>query len=115
MFNELKKIIFKTEGVAGSLKDIVNQFDGIMLAFIHGSYAKGEEKKGSDVDLILVGQFSENKVTRELRDLESKLNREINFTSYTKEEFDRESKKEGSFLNETIKGKTIILKGRLNA
>lgn len=115
LFNELKKIVFKTVGVAGSLKNLVNKFSGIKLAFIYGSYAKGAEKKSSDVDLVLVGKFLQNKVMREIRNLESKLNREINFSSYTQEEFERESKRGGSFLNLTVKNKTIVLKGQLNA
>lgn len=115
LFDELKKIIFKTEGVAGSLKNLVDPFEGISLAFLHGSYARGEEKKTSDIDFVLVGRFPVNEVTRKIRELESKLNREINFTAYTPEEFARESQKKGSFLNLVIQNKIIILKGRLHA
>src|SRR4030043_2430053 len=47
LFRELKRIIFKTEGVEGSLKEAVSRFKGISLAFIYGSYAKDKEKKAS--------------------------------------------------------------------
>jgi hypothetical protein len=40
---------------------------------------------------------------------------EINFTSYTREEFEKEGKKDGSFLNLVLEGKILILKGTLNA
>jgi len=115
LFPELKKMIFKTEGVAGSLKNIVQQLDGITLSFIYGSYAREEEKKDSDVDLIVVGEFSRSALTRDIRALEVKLGREINFSSYTCKEFDREVKKEGSFLNLVVKERTIVLKGDLRA
>ncbi len=115
LFRELKKIIFKTEGVEGSLKEAVSRFAGISLAFIYGSYAKDEEKKASDIDLVVVGEFPQNKFTHDIRGLESKLNREINFTSYTREEFEKEEKKDGGFLNLVLKGKILILKGTLNA
>src|SRR3990167_4944526 len=42
LYRELKQMIFKTEGVEGSLREIVNRFDEIETAFIYGSYAKGE-------------------------------------------------------------------------
>lgn len=114
LYKELKKIIFKTEGIQGSLKDLVAQYEGIFFAFIYGSYAKGKEKKMSDVDLVLVGKFPQDKFISRIRNLESRLNREINFTFYTKEEFNKERKKEGGFLNIILKDKIIILKGKLN-
>ena len=115
LFSEIKKIVLKTEGVAGRLKDLLDKYNGISLAFIYGSYARGTEKKGSDVDLILVGEFSESKITRELRSLEHQLNREMNFTPYTQAEFEKESQKQGSFLNEIVQSKIILLKGTLHA
>src|SRR4030066_779211 len=48
LFRELKKIIFKTEGVEGTLKEVVGRFEGISFAFLYGSYAKAREKKTSD-------------------------------------------------------------------
>lgn len=115
LFRELKRIIFKTEGVEGSLKEAVSRFKGISLAFIYGSYAKDKEKKDSDIDLVVVGEFPQNKFTHDIRGLESKLNREINFASYTREEFEKEGKNDGGFLNLVLKDKILILKGALNA
>lgn len=114
LFKELKQIIFKTAGVEGSLKDIILKHKGVTLAFIYGSYAKNEEKKASDVDLVVVGKFNRDNFTDDIRSLESKLNREINFTVYAEEEFKKEAKKEGGFLNLVVKDKVIILKGRIN-
>jgi predicted nucleotidyltransferase len=115
LFRELKKIIFKIEGVEGTLKDVAGRFKGISLAFLYGSYAKNREKKTSDIDLIVVGKFPRNIFTREIRTLELKLGREINFTIYTREEFEMERGKEGGFLNLIVKEKVVILKGILNA
>jgi predicted nucleotidyltransferase len=115
LFNEFKKIIFKTAGIEGSLKDLVAKYDSILLAFIYGSYANNKENKTSDIDLLLVGSFPRNELTGYIRDLEAKLNKEINFTSYTEAEFNTERKKEGGFLNLILKNKIIILKGKLNA
>lgn len=115
LFRELKKIIFKTEGVEGTLKELVGGVKGISIALIYGSYAKEREKKTSDIDLIAVGRFSRNKFTQEIRTLELKLGREINFTVYTQDEFEKEKRKEGGFLNLILKDKIVILKGTLDA
>jgi len=111
LFSELKKIVFKTEGVEGSLRKLVGPYPGISLAFIYGSYARNEEKKLSDVDLVVVGDFPQHEFTRDVRNLEAKLNREINFTAYSPEEFQKESQKEGGFLFEILEGKRIMIKG----
>jgi len=68
--------------------------------------------------LVLKGRqprLARNKFTREIRALELKLGREINFTVYTQEEFEMERKKEGGFLNLILKDRVVILKGILNA
>jgi len=115
LYKELKEIIFKTEGVAGSLREIVNDNAGITCAFIYGSYAKKKEDAASDIDLIVVGDFSRDNFTRAIRSLEMKLGREINFTAYAAGEFRDERCKEGSFLNLVAKDRIIMIKGDFDA
>jgi predicted nucleotidyltransferase/predicted transcriptional regulator with HTH domain len=114
LFKEIKKIVFKTEGVEGSLKEIMAKYRGISFAVIYGSYAKDKEKRTSDIDVVVVGRFPLDAFTRDIRNLESKLNREINFTAYTREEFEKERKKNGGFLNLVLKDKIVLLKGILS-
>lgn len=114
LFNEIKKIIFKTEGIEGSLKRLVSLYKGIELAFIYGSYAKGIEKKASDIDIVVVGDIPRDDFTMKLRTLESKLNREINFNIYSSKEFNKERRNTGGFLNILLKNRVILLKGRFN-
>lgn len=111
LYSDLKSMFFKTEGAEGALKKLVSSQEGIEMAFIYGSFAKGAEKKASDIDIVVVGKFDRDKFTGQLRGLESKLDREINFSSYTREEFDKERKKGGSFLDLILKDKVILLKG----
>jgi len=113
LFNEIRKIVFKTEGVEGSLTQLVVSYKGIELAFIYGSYAKGKEKGVSDIDIVVVGDVPRDDFTARIRALESKLNREINFNIYSRKEFEKEREKKGGFLNILVKDKVILLKGRL--
>jgi len=111
LFSELKIIISKTEGLEGSLKDLISEYKGVSYACIYGSYAKNKEAKTSDIDLLVVGKLPHDKFTRDIRRLESKLNREINFTYYSVEEFNKEKRKKGGFLALILKDMKIILKG----
>lgn len=115
LFEEFKKVVFKTTGVAGSLKGLIDGYPGINCAFLYGSYAREQENAASDVDLVVVGRFPRDKFTRRIRDLESKIQREINFTVYTEEEFGKERENPGGFLNTVLKGRLLLLKGRLDA
>lgn len=115
LFQELKNMVFKTEGIAGTLARVLGRYERITRAFIYGSYAKGLEKSTSDIDLIIVGRFPRDPLAREIRDLESKVGREINFTAYLPEEFEAQRKKTGDFLNLVLKDKVVWLKGNANA
>jgi predicted nucleotidyltransferase len=114
LYPELKKIVLKTAGAVGSLRALVEGFKRVELAFVYGSYARGDEGKSSDIDFVVVGRPPRAAFTKAIRALEEKLNREINFSIYATEEFGEELKKEGSFLNMVVAGKVIVLKGSLD-
>ena len=111
LYNEIKQIVFKTEGFYEALKSITLNYKGISLAFIYGSFAQNSVKNTSDIDLIVVGKFAENKFMHDVRNLEDKLNREINYTVYSKEEYKKEKEKKGGFLNMVLRDKIIVIKG----
>ena len=52
VYEEIKNIIQKTEGVVKLLKDAVEGVKGVRVAFIYGSLAKGEERQDSDIDIF---------------------------------------------------------------
>lgn len=112
LFKELKTIVFKTEGVQGSLRGIVSAAKGVSRAFIYGSYAKDKENASSDIDLVVTGDFDRDGFTGAVRKLEHNLGRQVNFNAYTDSEFEREKKKRGGFLNLVLKDKIIALKGK---
>ncbi len=114
IFNELKNIIFKTSGVAKLFYDVLTNFKDIAHAFIYGSFAKGEERGDSDIDLLIIGKINEDKLIDELNKLERKLQREINYTLYSKDEFEKKREKGNYFISDIIQGKKITLIGNEN-
>jgi len=111
LFNELKSIIFKTSGVPKMLQNILEKFKGISQAFIYGSFAKGEEREDSDIDLLIIGKVDEDKLIEEICKLEKKLQREINYTIYGKEDFNKKKEKGNPFILDILKEKKIFLIG----
>ena len=114
LFEELKSIIFKTSGAPKMLQNILEKFNGINQAFIYGSFAKREEREGSDIDLLIIGEVDEDKLIEEIGKLERKLQREINYAIYEKEDFNKKKKEGNSFILDILKEKKILLIGDEN-
>ncbi|HEY1895841.1 MAG TPA: nucleotidyltransferase domain-containing protein [Terracidiphilus sp.] len=115
VFPEMKGLIEKTAGMVPTLKAELKRFDDrIELALVYGSVARGEEKSGSDVDLMIVGSLKQIDLLPALRKLESRFRREVNVTLFSSEEFQRKLAAGDHFLKAVLKGKTIPLKGALD-
>jgi len=114
LFKELKSIIFKTSGAPKMLHNILKKFKGVSQAFIYGSFAKRKERENSDIDLLIIGEVDEDKLIEGIGKLEKKLQREINYTVYEKEDFNKKKKEGNSFILDILKEKKILLIGDEN-
>lgn len=114
LYAELKNIVSKTIGAEGLLKRSLSSIKNIDIAFIYGSYAQKKEKATSDIDLFIVGQIDENKLIGKINALEKKLNREINYSLYSKREFANKKTKDDPFLKDILKKKKILIVGDIN-
>lgn len=110
LYKELKSIFFKTAGIEGRLREALKEIAGISQAFIYGSFAKGEEKQASDVDVFIVGEPDEDVLLDTLSRLEKKFSRDINYTLMSEDEFQRKIKAGNSFVQNVLKGKRIQLR-----
>ena len=111
LLEELKSIVFKTVGVSGSLKDVLERVGNVEFAFIYGSFAKAKEDYMSDIDLVTVGDLDEDMLIRELDRLEEQLQREINYKLYTLKEFRKEVEGRAPFLVEILRDKKVMIIG----
>lgn len=111
VFQELKQIIFKTEGIKGTLEQVLKEVKGIKAALIYGSFARQEEKAHSDIDVFLLGDISEDKLITKISELENQFQREINYTIYSLAEFKKKKKAKNSFILEVLRGPKLFLVG----
>lgn len=110
-FQELKGLILKTLGVAGTIREGLKECSGVKFAFIYGSFATGEETPKSDIDLMVIGKVRMERVLEILRDPEEKLNREINLSLFGWSEFKEQLKKKDYFIGEVFRDPKIMLIG----
>ena len=93
---------------------IINETEGIIAAFIYGSFASGEETSASDVDLCLIVNneiFDEDMFISKINDLEKSISREVNYIYYSEDEWKDKIIQKDSFIESIKTGQKIILKG----
>lgn len=112
VFAELSGLVLKTAGVAGMLRQALLPWSpAVRLAFIYGSWARGEQGLSSDVDLMVVGDLSLAQVVATLAPCQERLGREINPSVYPPQEFNRKLSAGHHFLDAVAKGPKIFLIG----
>ena len=99
LYDELKTTIHKTIGVPAAISEVLRQSQGVLRAFVYGSFAKGTESGHSDVDVCLIIKklvFRENPILEGFKSLENTIGREISYVFFTKEEWERKHKNKDS-------------------
>jgi len=108
IFDEIKKIILKTQGLGDKLRELINNVPGIKLAFIYGSVAKGEEKAASDIDLMIIGDIDSVRLHSKIGEIEDIIKRAINYNLMNEKDF---KNRKTEFIKRVLKEKKIFLIG----
>jgi len=112
VFADLRSLVIKTTGVADVLRAALKPLGNrIVLAFIFGSFARGGQGRGSDVDLMVVGDAEFGEVVSALSQAQATLAREINPTVYGADEFRAKLKADHHFLKTVMGEKKVFLIG----
>jgi len=111
IYEELKSIFMKTKGAVGILREAVSTKGDIDYAFIYGSFATGEERAESDIDVVVIGGISLEEVLALIRGPEEKLSREINVSLYDLQEIRKRVKGRDPFIMEVLEGSKRMLVG----
>lgn len=112
IYDELRGIIAKTTaGGAAIARGLEPLADRITVAFLFGSVARGQETRGSDIDVMVVGSASFAEVAGAVRAVEQQLRREISIVVYPVAEFKARVQQGHSFLTRVIEGEKIFIVG----
>jgi predicted nucleotidyltransferase len=114
IYEELKSIFMKTKGAVGILREAVSTKQDIDYAFIYGSFATGEERAESDIDVMVIGGISLEEVLALIRGPEERLSRDINISLYDLQEIRKRVKDRDPFIMEVLEGSKIMLVGDEN-
>ena len=111
--DELAAIVRKTFGLANPLREALAPLaDGIEIAFVYGSVAKGQDTSNSDIDVLLVTDtLSYGEVMAALHPLIERLGRVVNPTLYTHAELRTRIEAGNSFVSRVLAQPRIWLIG----
>jgi predicted nucleotidyltransferase len=100
VFAELRGLITKTAGLAEPLRRALAPLAGsITAAFVYGSVAKGSDRAGSDIDLMVISDsLRYADVFAALQSVEAELGRPINPTVMTSAVWRTKRTRKGSFV-----------------
>lgn len=108
IYEEIKKLVLKTQALGDILRKFVKNIPGIKIAFIYGSVAKGEETTTSDIDLMIIGSIDSVRLHSKINEIEDKIKRTINYSLMSEKEV---KSKKADFLKRILKEKKIFLIG----
>lgn len=112
IYEELRGILKKTSGLAGVLRGALEPLaHRINAAFVYGSLARGDERAGSDVDVMIVGDPKLADVVHALAPAQEALRREINPNVYRTAEFEAKLAEGEPFLRRVMEDRKIYLIG----
>ena len=112
IYDELRAILKKTVGVADVLREALAPVAAkLAAAFVYGSVASGEERAGSDLDLMIIGKARFADVIDALAPAQALLRREVNPNLYTALEFRKKLGAGDPFLRRVLAAKKIFVIG----
>jgi len=112
IFQELRNIIFKTYGVIDKIREALEPVkEQIKLAFVYGSFARGEGVSVSDLDLFVVGEIQLDRLVSALSNVEEAIGREINPTLFSATDFRRKWSQKNHFIRSMAKTEKEFIVG----
>jgi predicted nucleotidyltransferase len=112
IYEDLRSLLKKTVGIVDVLREalapVANKIDA---AFVYGSVARGDERAGSDLDLMIIGEAKFADVVEALGHVQETLRREINPNLYPAREFRRKLAAGEPFLKRVLAEKKMFVIG----
>jgi predicted nucleotidyltransferase len=112
IFGDLRGLLLKSAGLKDVLAECLEPFrDRIAVAFVYGSFARGEEQARSDVDLMVIGRVGLADLAPALKDAEGTLLRPVNPSTYSPEEVAEKLAAGHHFLTTVMSAEKLFVLG----
>jgi hypothetical protein len=107
LLNELLGLVVKEGGLGKSLRS--RGLGDMKLAFISIPYLKGRVAGSDEIDVLIVGRISSQKITKIVKSEEQRRNQEVNYTILSESEFESLKRRRDPLLLSAIFQPKVIL------
>lgn len=111
LYKDLQRMILKTAAVDAVLREALQPMEGIELALLYGSFAKGKATSRSDLDLMIIGDVTDRALAPVPAKAEEFLGREVSYTRYPREEARAKNRRRSSFVRSVFVGPSLLVLG----
>jgi predicted nucleotidyltransferase len=112
IYEELRGIVTRTVGAVAVVREALAPLaDRILVAYVYGSVARGEETGTSDLDVMVIGDAAFSQVVGVIRAAESTIRRAINPIVYPVDEFSRKLAARHHFVTAVMKREKVLVLG----
>ena len=108
---ELRSILLKTVAAGNHVRASLGSLEGIKVAFIYGSFAKGEVDADSDLDIMFIGDIDLETIAPVINQLETMLARDVNYVLFTENEWNSRLEDKEPFVINVHNEQKIMLIG----
>ncbi len=110
LYNEIHNIVLKTAGLKDILQKVLSLSD-INFAFVFGSFASGNDKVDSDIDLFIIGETGLREISKLIKEPSVILQREINPHTMTLKEFKNRINNKDHFVLNLLDSPKLFIVG----
>lgn len=113
VFSALRQIAEKTFGIVDVFRDVLRSHvsDQIDVAWIYGSVANSSDTGSSDIDLMVIGSLSFRELVSVLKPLEETMQRSVNPTLYSSDEFRKKLHEKNNFILNIMESEKLFILG----
>src|SRR5437588_7181421 len=108
LFEEVRSIVAKTIGATPLISQSLKKVHGIGEAYLYGSFARNQQD-ASDIDILVIGNPRSDVLAEAIQKIERQLGREINYTTFSRKEFESRRNRKDAFLENVWHNKRVSL------
>lgn len=110
-YSDLLSLVAKEEGIGAAIVNRKNYIGKIDYAVLSLAFLRGRKSTALDVDLFIVGDVNLDVVQSMVKEEEARINREINFSVMTMEEFMNRKRTNDPFIYRVLTQSRTMLIG----
>lgn len=110
-YPELLALVAKTTGLGDAVIHNKNKIGRIKYAMLTGHFVKRKPHKQTEVDLLIVGDIVLPQIALIVKNAESEMDREINYTAMKEDEFEFRKRRKDPFIQRVLYASRVMLIG----